>query len=88
MKRYKNRYKRKIRIQKRTLLKKKKKKKRSEEDKIKYLKTTLKYKISILPKEIQKMVRRWRWVGGRRWPDVLGVSSWLRHSAFRGGDCL
>tara|TARA_Y100000817_G_scaffold170347_1_gene133101 strand:- start:2832 stop:3470 length:639 start_codon:yes stop_codon:yes gene_type:complete len=56
MKRYKNRYKRKIKIQKRTLLKKKNKKKRIEKEKLKYLKTTLKYKISILPKEIQTKI--------------------------------
>ena len=59
MKRYKNRNKRKIAIQKRTLLKKKKKKKRLEKDKAKYYKTTLKYKISILPTEIQTKIYIW-----------------------------
>tara|TARA_Y100001958_G_C21114245_1_gene460285 strand:- start:370 stop:1011 length:642 start_codon:yes stop_codon:yes gene_type:complete len=59
MNKYKNKKKRKIAIQKRTLLKQKKKKKHIEKQNAKYYKTTLKYKISLLPKELQKYIYIW-----------------------------
>ena len=61
MKKYNNRKKRKIGQEKRHLLREKKKNKYKQNLKRKQIKSTMKYKISILPRDLQSKICIWTW---------------------------